>query len=170
MPGMGSPQAGWRNAPGQGKKKKPFRLAILEAKTTSVTYKSYKLITQQNGQKDVKVCTKHVSFTASLAECSTNVRDPPRSSLESSDYSGSSSSSSASASASDAEEDVVCQSLAKSCSVAEEVVKEERQHFFEGVEKLLEVWFTSSKGDFDPQQCDLRKIPRYAMFPFVGCT
>jgi len=31
-------------------------------------------------------------------------------------------------------------------------------HFFEGVEKLLEVWFTRSDGKVGP--CDLRRIPR----------
>ncbi len=30
--------------------------------------------------------------------------------------------------------------------------------FFEGVEKLLEVWFTKQNGDIE--DCDLRKIPR----------
>jgi len=30
-------------------------------------------------------------------------------------------------------------------------------HFFEGVEKLLEVWFAT---DEPPEGCDLRKIPR----------
>ena len=30
--------------------------------------------------------------------------------------------------------------------------------FFEGVEKLLEVWF--SKGNSDFEDCDLRRIPR----------
>ena len=32
------------------------------------------------------------------------------------------------------------------------------EHFFEGVEKLLEVWFTTRSGVIDG--CDLRKIPR----------
>ena len=32
-------------------------------------------------------------------------------------------------------------------------------HFFEGVEKNLEVWFTSSNGD--TAHSDLRLIPRY---------
>ena len=31
-------------------------------------------------------------------------------------------------------------------------------HFFEGVEKNLEVWFTKSDGD--TSEADLRKIPR----------
>lgn len=30
--------------------------------------------------------------------------------------------------------------------------------YFEGVEKLLELWFTRSDGN--AKQCDLRKIPR----------
>ena len=30
--------------------------------------------------------------------------------------------------------------------------------FFEGVEKLLEVWFTTVDGDI--KSCDLRRIPR----------
>ena len=30
--------------------------------------------------------------------------------------------------------------------------------FFEGVEKLLEVWFTTMDGEID--NCDLRRIPR----------
>jgi S-adenosylmethionine decarboxylase len=30
--------------------------------------------------------------------------------------------------------------------------------FFEGVEKLLEIWFTRTDGN--SKQCDLRKIPR----------
>ena len=30
--------------------------------------------------------------------------------------------------------------------------------FFEGVEKLLEVWFTKGNGDIE--DCDLRRIPR----------
>lgn len=30
--------------------------------------------------------------------------------------------------------------------------------YFEGVEKLLELWFTKSEGN--TKQCDLRKIPR----------
>ena len=30
--------------------------------------------------------------------------------------------------------------------------------FFEGVEKLLEVWFTTVDGDIN--SCDLRRIPR----------
>ena len=30
--------------------------------------------------------------------------------------------------------------------------------FFEGVEKLLEVWFSKGNGDFE--DCDLRRIPR----------
>ena len=34
--------------------------------------------------------------------------------------------------------------------------------FFEGVEKLLEVWF--SKGNSDFEDCDLRRIPRYVSF------
>ncbi|XP_021958466.1 S-adenosylmethionine decarboxylase proenzyme isoform X2 [Folsomia candida] len=35
---------------------------------------------------------------------------------------------------------------------------ESEDHFFEGVEKLLEVWFTKSDGK--TQNCDLRMIPR----------
>ena len=31
--------------------------------------------------------------------------------------------------------------------------------FFEGVEKLLEVWFTTQSGN--TENCDLRRIPRY---------
>lgn len=34
------------------------------------------------------------------------------------------------------------------------------ENFFEGTEKLLEVWFTRSDGD-DHTDCDLRIIPRY---------
>jgi S-adenosylmethionine decarboxylase len=30
--------------------------------------------------------------------------------------------------------------------------------FFEGVEKLLEIWFTRTEGN--SKQCDLRNIPR----------
>ena len=34
-------------------------------------------------------------------------------------------------------------------------------YFFEGAEKLLEVWFTrESGGDDDGEGCDLRRIPR----------
>ena len=32
--------------------------------------------------------------------------------------------------------------------------------FFEGVEKLLEVWFTTVDGEID--NCDLRRMPRYS--------
>ncbi len=45
---------------------------------------------------------------------------------------------------------------------AEEVadVVEHGKHFFEGVEKLLEVWFTNRDGVVD-NNCNLRKIPLY---------
>jgi S-adenosylmethionine decarboxylase len=33
-----------------------------------------------------------------------------------------------------------------------------QEHYFEGVEKLLEVWFTRKDGAI--QHCDLRKVPR----------
>lgn len=38
--------------------------------------------------------------------------------------------------------------------------KEDNQNefYFEGVEKLLEMWFKGNSGLFD--NCDLRKIPR----------
>lgn len=35
--------------------------------------------------------------------------------------------------------------------------------FFEGVEKLLEIWFVRSEND-GKQSGDLRKIPRYVIF------
>ena len=35
-------------------------------------------------------------------------------------------------------------------------------NFFEGVEKLLEVWFTGSRKG-DAEESDLRNIPRYIM-------
>ncbi|GLV45994.1 S-adenosylmethionine decarboxylase [Carabus blaptoides fortunei] len=37
----------------------------------------------------------------------------------------------------------------------------ENVQFFEGVEKLLEIWFAST--DLDSKQCDLRKIPRHKL-------
>jgi S-adenosylmethionine decarboxylase len=40
----------------------------------------------------------------------------------------------------------------------EVILAGEDPQFFEGVEKLLEVWFTRSDGRVDT--CDLRKIPR----------
>lgn len=45
-----------------------------------------------------------------------------------------------------------------SLSLQEPVSCYNNQNFFEGVEKLLEVWFTSKKSDV--HDCDLRKIPR----------
>lgn len=36
--------------------------------------------------------------------------------------------------------------------------KEDQEHYFEGVEKLLEVWFTRKDGAI--HHCDLRKVPR----------
>ena len=38
------------------------------------------------------------------------------------------------------------------------MISNENDHFFEGVEKLLEVWFTRKDGMTN--NCDLRKIPR----------
>lgn len=46
------------------------------------------------------------------------------------------------------------------------------EHFFEGVEKLLEVWFTNKDGDIDESN-DLRYIPRKeldSMLDLVKCT
>ena len=37
-------------------------------------------------------------------------------------------------------------------------VSDENEEFFEGVEKLLEVWFTTQSGN--TENCDLRRIPR----------
>lgn len=34
----------------------------------------------------------------------------------------------------------------------------QQEHYFEGVEKLLEVWFTRKDGAI--HHCDLRKVPR----------
>nr|CAH0109815.1 unnamed protein product [Daphnia galeata] len=34
-----------------------------------------------------------------------------------------------------------------------------QEHYFEGVEKLLEVWFTRKDGAI--QHCDLRKVPSH---------
>lgn len=39
------------------------------------------------------------------------------------------------------------------------MIGDNNTHFFEGVEKLLEVWFTRKDGM--TSNCDLRKIPRY---------
>lgn len=44
-------------------------------------------------------------------------------------------------------------------SESESVVNFGNQTFFEGVEKLLEVWFTKKSGD--TTGCDLRKISRF---------
>lgn len=41
------------------------------------------------------------------------------------------------------------------------IVSSEEDKFFEGVEKLLEVWFTTQSGNTD--HCDLRQIPRWVM-------
>ncbi len=38
----------------------------------------------------------------------------------------------------------------------------QEQHYFEGVEKLLEVWFTRKDGAL--HHCDLRKVPRLVFF------
>ena len=40
----------------------------------------------------------------------------------------------------------------------------QEQHYFEGVEKLLEVWFTRKDGAL--HHCDLRKVPRLVIFLF----
>jgi len=37
-------------------------------------------------------------------------------------------------------------------------VSDDTDEFFEGVEKLLEVWFTTQSGN--TENCDLRRIPR----------
>ena len=37
--------------------------------------------------------------------------------------------------------------------------------FFEGVEKLLEVWFTTQSGN--TENCDLRRIPRYELLELI---
>ena len=42
-----------------------------------------------------------------------------------------------------------------------ENVSSDEDKFFEGVEKLLEVWFTTQSGNTD--HCDLRQIPRWVM-------
>ncbi|XP_046654440.1 S-adenosylmethionine decarboxylase proenzyme-like [Daphnia pulicaria] len=45
-----------------------------------------------------------------------------------------------------------------------------QEHYFEGVEKLLEVWFTRKDGAI--QHCDLRKVPRekwVSMLKIVRC-
>ena len=39
-------------------------------------------------------------------------------------------------------------------------------HFFEGVEKNLEVWFTNSDGN--TAEADLRKIPRLAQHSIIN--
>jgi hypothetical protein len=52
--------------------------------------------------------------------------------------------------------------MSTSSNIAEDEVEDGRmveQHFFEGVEKLLEVWFTNREGVVG-KHCDLRKIPR----------
>lgn len=41
---------------------------------------------------------------------------------------------------------------------ATEVTMSDSEQFFEGVEKLLEIWFTA--GDGTAKTADLRKIPR----------
>ena len=41
----------------------------------------------------------------------------------------------------------------------------QEQHYFEGVEKLLEVWFTRKDGGIN--QCDLRKVPRLVQDIFL---
>ena len=46
-------------------------------------------------------------------------------------------------------------------AIIEDTAPSNNTHFFEGVEKNLEVWFTSSNGDTD--QSDLRLIPRYQL-------
>lgn len=38
--------------------------------------------------------------------------------------------------------------------------EDHQEHYFEGVEKLLEVWFTRKDGAI--HHCDLRKVPRLA--------
>ncbi|XP_069974029.1 S-adenosylmethionine decarboxylase proenzyme [Penaeus vannamei] len=38
------------------------------------------------------------------------------------------------------------------------MIVDNNTHFFEGVEKLLEVWFTRKDGM--TSNCDLRKVPR----------
>lgn len=38
-----------------------------------------------------------------------------------------------------------------------------QEHYFEGVEKLLEVWFTRKDGAV--HHCDLRKVPRFVLLP-----
>ena len=49
-----------------------------------------------------------------------------------------------------------------SLPIIEDSAPSNNTHFFEGVEKNLEVWFTSSNGDTD--QSDLRLIPRYQFY------
>ncbi|XP_057374410.1 S-adenosylmethionine decarboxylase proenzyme-like isoform X1 [Daphnia carinata] len=48
--------------------------------------------------------------------------------------------------------------------------EDHQEHYFEGVEKLLEVWFTRKDGAI--QHCDLRKVPRekwVSMLKIVRC-
>ena len=51
--------------------------------------------------------------------------------------------------------------VVSSPSLIEDTAPSNNTHFFEGVEKNLEVWFTSSNGDVDDS--DLRLIPRYLL-------
>ena len=44
-------------------------------------------------------------------------------------------------------------------AIIEATAPSNNTHFFEGVEKNLEVWFTNSNGD--TEHSDLRLIPRY---------
>ena len=53
-----------------------------------------------------------------------------------------------------------------SLPIIEDSAPSNNTHFFEGVEKNLEVWFTSSNGDSD--QSDLRLIPRYQLLFIKG--
>ena len=46
-----------------------------------------------------------------------------------------------------------------SLPIIEDTAPSNNTHFFEGVEKNLEVWFTNSNGD--TEHSDLRLIPRY---------
>ena len=46
-----------------------------------------------------------------------------------------------------------------SLAIIEDTAPSNNTHFFEGVEKNLEVWFTNSNGD--TEHSDLRLIPRY---------
>jgi hypothetical protein len=52
----------------------------------------------------------------------------------------------------------VCQQQQQPKAAASEPVQASNSSFFEGVEKLLEVWFTKQNGV--TEGCDLRKIPR----------